>query len=1466
MMHGKFRRKPILIVLVCFTLLGAGWFFLHRFQMKSIHSRFLVQATRAEEANPPQYDRALRFLRIYLLAKKDDTDALARYGVLMEEKSAQTFRSRSEALGIYERVLAQDPNRKDILMRAARLSLRLPGRIDDALKHAESLQKIDSLDPAVYVLLGECKLAQADPRREPNKSKRQIHLDKAEEYLRDAIRRAPHKLEPYELLALLMRMQEKRLEATKVLEDLIRANPESVQAHLDRAKFRQSRGDEGAYDFPILSVNILGLMGSSLAQGPYLSASALFAPETARGPFGAEQDLSIARKLAPDEADVLLASAVQELLWAQQKGQTNPTSRLDKARVYLQRGENLYPKDTRFLTQLAAVERVAGHKEKALSYLRIAQTKASGEERNRLLFDLANLLIDGDIDKTLKEAHELIDEMKKNRVPASRLEFLDARIAIRQGQWQKAAGLLQTARPMLANDPVFVMQVDLLLGSCFNQLRDADQQIATYQRAQQLDPLNPAPRYGLAMALVSLGRLDEAIDVSEELRSLPRSTGDAKLLSARLLIIKNIGLPEIKRDWTVVDNILKELAKQDNSTAREVGLLQAKVAAGQNKLKDAEKILKDAKQAWPEYIEPWIALADLETEPQKALRILDEANIKFGDRPELRLAKLNPRYMPEKKEEALAYLRPMSEKLDGFDRSIQVRLLVNLADAFERTKDWSEAERLWKKLVQLQPNELRTHLAFFDFYLRAGNADGMEDVLASIKRIEGGGDQPFGNYSKAQIVLFRAGERVRRLGKTIDQLTSEEKQLTSAETEFLKDARGYLNAARAKRPKWSRVAVGLAVIAEMEGNSELMTKHLRDAVEFGDRQPHVLKALVVRLQENRQWDEADTVARKLLEVTPVTDLNSQMQAAEISVFNQDPERALKLIELIGAMSDKSKNYQDHLWKGQMLGLLNRPGAEKSLQDAIDLAADEPGPRVALIQLHTRNGNREKATAALNDMKAKVPASKLPLALAYCYQILGDTDEAQKALRMALSGQPENLTVLKSAATFYLGAGKLKEAEISLHQMLELKGNAPEEERSWARRNLAMVLWFQKDPEKQPQAMKLIEENLQAASKNVDDQIVKGMLLATKSESRAEAIKILERAFLVKEPTPDQMFALANLYEVAGDWPKSRDYMVRLLSKSTKHEKYRRFLSAFVDKLMIREEVGYAEIWLLKLQESIVAHLKSQPSELLASRLALDTYFLAELARRHPRLASRILPSGAVLKSFAAETGRKESLLVLAEFFASCQRLEESLDHCEKVLKDLPPQQVLPVAVLAIATNEASLEQNQRVETWLISARKQKPELRGMDVYLAVLMERRASYSKAEDHYRIALKEAPESIMVLNNLAFLIGLQGKGDEAIFLIQKTIKKVGPAGELLDSRAAIYRVQGRLTEAEADIRDALRQQKTPARLFHLAQILKSAGKIEDSKDPFLESKRLGLRDWMLHPLERESYGDFVELTKKK
>src|SRR5262249_26476651 len=145
-------------------------------------------------------------------------------------------------------------------------------------------------------------------------------------------------------------------------------------------------------------------------------------------------------------------------------------------------------------------------------------------------------------------------------------------------------------------------------------------------------------RIGLASALASSGRLDEAID---EYRKVALEEPNVRLTMARLLYLRNLRLPPAERRWNEVEDALKEYA-QVNPDSLEVPALRAEVFVATGKLDEARQLIEAARDKHPRRPEFWLALVELaerQGDPAKAAQILNQAAEQLGDTVEIRLAR-----------------------------------------------------------------------------------------------------------------------------------------------------------------------------------------------------------------------------------------------------------------------------------------------------------------------------------------------------------------------------------------------------------------------------------------------------------------------------------------------------------------------------------------------------------------------------------------------------------------------------------------------------------------------------------------------------------------------------------------------------------------------------------------------------------------------------------------------------------
>src|SRR5262249_26721540 len=148
----------------------------------------------------------------------------------------------------------------------------------------------------------------------------------------------------------------------------------------------------------------------------------------------------------------------------------------------------------------------------------------------------------------------------------------------------------------------------------------------------------------------------------------------------------------------------------------DVPILRAEARMGQGDPAAARGLLEAACKEYPERAEPTVALAALverQEGPEAALRVLDEAQGRLGDRAEIRLARAWT-WARRGGEGAPATLAKLTQDLAKFSADDQVRLLRGLVDPYLRIGDRREARRILDLLADRQPHDLDVRLVAFD--------------------------------------------------------------------------------------------------------------------------------------------------------------------------------------------------------------------------------------------------------------------------------------------------------------------------------------------------------------------------------------------------------------------------------------------------------------------------------------------------------------------------------------------------------------------------------------------------------------------------------------------------------------------------------------------------------------------------------------------------------------------------------
>jgi tetratricopeptide (TPR) repeat protein len=1111
-------------------------------------------------------------------------------------------------------------------------------------------------------------------------------------------------------------------------------------------------------------------------------------------PKQAVEVLNRARRQAPNHAGVLLMSA----------GLAQEKQEFDTAWKYINQGRQRYPRNPKFCEAAASLYIEQNKRAQAIDCLRRGLNTLPSAAHPRLLWTLANLLLDRDEKNDgdgkrrceplpraqLQAAGKEIARLGNVNAPPGQVEYLQARLCICRDEWSKAAQILERVRPTLVGSPQLTMQIDLFLGECYEHLDQPAQRLAAYQRAVKDDPhtlplLTVSALGGLAEAQWAIGQREEALRTFQDAVAVPRAPPTAWLDYARRLIAfhRQEKTPRWNEVAQVLDQAEKAFVRAKQAPPIDLTLLRADALSAQPRHADvAEARLVEDCNRWPNKVELWsarILLVENRGETDRARQLLEEAERRLHDRVELRLARA--RQLVHR--EGLA-ARPGLERLGRnfkhFKPEEQSELLRGLAEASYRIGDLGEAARLLSRAADLplHRKDLGIRLRLFDLYLQAKKPAEMGKVVEQVRRLEGE-QGTWWRYGKASLLIWQVKEKQQPPGR-------------------LEEAEELLREVDQQRRDWLAVPLARAEIADLRGNVKEARERYQDAANLAQK-------------------SSSRVRRQLIE------------------------------------------------QGQSLVARGEPSleAERKLRHAVAVASDAPETWVSLVQYLAATGQKEKAKQEIQKARELLgQTGEGMLALGQCYEAVGQGEEALQWFQEAAKSKSNDVAVIRGVANFYLRVGLTRNAEELLHHVMERKIKARDADVAWAKRGLAL-LWASGSNYPQFQkALPLVGLRLAGDGRVIEDdrlppqerdetQRARARVLASQGSRpfRTRAIAYLEDLARRKPLPPDDQFLLASLYEAQGeaDWPRAEKLMHALLAGDGANPTH---LAHFAQGLILRGKLKEAEPYLARLER------------LEKIRGEAGTLGSVELRARALEVGGAPDRAQALLQSYAAgKNADPRKVLTFAAFLARRNRLTEALDQCQRAWQtDAPPEVVGGACVAALRSGQPTPGQCARVERWLREALDRKPDrptLAVLQVQLADLFDLRGRYQEAEALYRQVLKEDPDNVMALNNLAWLLAYKrGKAAEGLRHINHAIEVLGPRAELLDTRAVVYLAQGEAAPAIADLERATADAPSPGRYFHLARAFKKARQSTRALDAFKKARAAGLELKRLHPAERAAY----------
>lgn len=1450
----------LLAILLLVTLLtGAVGYGVHDYQVRRNASALLQQAAVAKEAE--KWNEAMELLQRYVsLVPRNSGDALADLGLLQADA-----RRYGPALRNLQSALRQNSERTDVRRRL--VDVLIASRMySDANRHLDVLLKATPNDPELLELQARCQASVGN-------------YSLAVDSLNNAIEVSPQRLESYAFLAAVYeeRLQEGSL-ARKILDQMVAENSKQAKAYVIRGTYRME--------------HLTGFR-PGIADSPDAPAIPADASEQAKQSLAAAlEDARVALELEPDDENVILF-AVRCFL----------ANRLpDEARKYAEHGKELFPNNPAVYALLADVELQTNDRKAAIQWLRQGVDVAPASKRQDLLWNLCNLSLEEQTldEKEAKAVRLQLDELRKAKYPNPPIEYLEARLKTveKPRDWLEASIKLEKNRATLVPWPDLLKQSDYLLGRCYEALGNPDLQLTAFRRAASVDPLWVPARLGVANALIAVGNVDDALREYTDIVKITPNVG-VWLQTARVMIMSNLRRKAPDRDWNTVSGILEQIDElMPNSS--QVAILKAEVLLAQDKATNAIELLQTARDRSPQDLELWIglaAIAEQRGEWTEALRILDEAQAKNGDTVPLRLARARL-LVNQREPNARDVVRKLAVPSPEFTTDQTVQLYSGMAGFLFVLDDFDETARLCKAVAKERSSDLLSRLMLFDTAIRATGPDWpnkrrlavMSEVLQEM--LELGGKSSLWHYGSAVELRIRADEA---------QVAGKPDQ----RSKYLKEAKQHLALAGAARRAWSRVPLLMADIDMAQGDEESALENYMNAIQRGEQNPAILSRTVLLLYQRGKVKEADELIRRLDQQVRSPFSNEMVQlATEISLQLRDQDRAFDLT----TNRYRPKDADEHIWAGQVFAILGKLiDAENSFRKSIEIDETRPDPWVALIQFLGRTGQTEKAAAEFAKAEKKIKSSDVSAALARCIEFTGQAFDAMEArYQSTLASAPNDVAAIRRVVDFYLRQQKQRKAEPLLQQILSGESGASPDDRSWARRNLALAMTSHPDRASIKKALALLDENIKSGTVTDADRRAKAMILSMlpEREPRMEAIELLEKllADARSQDTPEtaeERFVLAQLYMAIGDSANVTNHMRTLLAT---HGDVKRYVEFFAKYLLSVKETDAAQRLLEGLdnadksqRQDVFSKLsfsaeglfvQEKYEELLSTASAFVDDASIEAAELHVRLrrtatlletySERLKRGGQIgakpdeattamsvrfidkAEELFRRNARENSVeaLALAGFCSRHGKLDEALEILERTWSKAQPAEITAVTITLMISPAATPQQLSGVEKVLRAALEKFDRNELLVQALADLQSWREEYDEAEALYRESL-EKREHPLALNNLALLLALRGKGgNEPLRLIEKAIELVGLDPSLLDSRATINLTLGNPQLAVPDLILAIEKRPSPLNYFHQAQVAQRLGQKESARASMSKANELGLQVENLHPLERKGF----------
>lgn len=1160
-------------------------------------------------------------------------------------------------------------------------------------------------------------------------------------------------------------------------------------------------------------------------------------------PRQAEAAVARAEKTAPDDPEVLATAFAIALA----DDRTTDAGRI--ATAWRER----FPGRTEAHVALATVARREGDADREIASLRDGLGTLAGSPLLSLSL-CESLLRCG----RLAEAETEIAALgPKLGLGNPSIGMLEARLLVARERWLPAQKRLESLRPLVANSPEMKRQVDLLLATCHARLGQFDEQLAASQRVLGADHTSLVARLGSAEALASAGKPTEALAEFEAVAAtLPREElfrrPEVWEPLVRLRLATQARLPAADRDWSQVDALLADLEASGQVPPARLAVLRHDALAARGDRVAATAALRTAAANHPddyELFERRVTAAVRDEGREGATRLLDDPPRALAEDPRLLVlrARLAVRSSPEEAKATLAELEERAASLPP-EQAAGLRSVLAAARAF--TGDRGGAERIWKTMLEENPDDLQIRLALFEMACRSRDRERARELADEIGRRCGEASPPSRAAKAATILLDVTAPR--RGG-----------QPTAPDAARLTEVLDLLKAAEAERPGWATVQQLFADLELARGNLPAAIERLRRTAELRPDDLSVTARLIAALLAANRGTDARAVLDGLGREPPPA---LQRLSAQVDLAAGRPAEAVALAErLIAAGSPLSAD--DLAWFADLLARAGKHAAAAAAYERLVAAA--PGNASAwnsLVAAHFAARNTAAAKRVLERAGRELEPPGRDLVLASGQELLGAGDEAEAVLRAGLDAAPTSRELKAALADLLARRGDFEAARRLLEELAAGGGDADAAFGSrQARRALLQLAGRDGGWGDVERALTDLDRNREPDGTAAPADIaIKAAVLASRPEPRAWKQSLAQFELLSQRRglTMAERLERLRLLDRMGLWDDCRRELLEVIERP---DVTPAVLALAVEKLVAHGDLETAAVHLKSLAEQMP---ESGTVAVLQARLALAakdrtaalaaarrlTESRTPTAERPERLemAARLLEDlgfdraadDALAKLAAAAPA---GIVARAQFLGRRQRGGEALDLLDEAQARLAVAVRARTAVSVLrADGSASPELVARVDATVTAARRDDPD----DFLLAMTEAELRSFTGRRNDavaiYRRVLEGAglarDQRVVTQNNLAMLLARGDTAAEARRLIDAAIDAQGPHPNLLDTQGVVMLAEGSAEEAIGVLREAVLD-PSPEKHLHLACALVARKRFEAARNVLAEARKSGL-----------------------